>query len=564
MGLTLFNSSVYFVGTYDGRVALFQGLPYAVLGNDLYHVVEVAPTDYSPLAPYLKGRVDAHDLTTKEAGQRFIRGLPRRTTPVPSSTRPPCRGRTPAGSTPTTVPRPAVPLSRRNRELLFLFPALLVTTVGFASVYIRRSDSLDWYSLGYGAIFLGLFGLVHLVRRVLAPQADPYLLPITALLSSLGILLIYRIDEKLALQQAEWLLVGLVVFVAVLVLFRHYEVLADYRYLVGFAGIGLLLFTILAAHEVNGARLWVRLGPIGFQPGEFAKLLLVVFFAAYLADVRELLAVSTRRVVGIAMPPFRYLAPLLAVWLLSLALMVFVKDLGTSLLFFCALLALLYVATGRPLYVVTGLLLFAGGAFVLYNLFGHVQTRVDMWLDPWRDVAGRGYQIVQSLFALASGGLFGKGLGQGYLTAAERPHHHPGARDRLHLLRHRRGVGVGRSGGHRPSLLHFRLPGSARGPRRAGRLLPIAGHGPHGDVRSAGLHHHRGCDQAHPSDRHHPALRELWRELDRRELRPGGLVAPGKRPGHGGGGAVRSGSGGSAGRECSRAAVVRAVTDGSG
>jgi cell division protein FtsW (lipid II flippase) len=307
-------------------------------------------------------------------------------------------------------------MSRRNRELLFLFPALLVTTIGFASVYIRRSDSLDWYSLGYGAIFLGLFGLVHLVRRVLAPQADPYLLPITALLSSLGILLIYRIDEKLALQQAEWLLVGLVVFVAVLVLFRHYEALADYRYLVGFAGIGLLLFTILAAREVNGARLWVRLGPVGFQPAEFAKLLLVIFFAAYLADVRELLAVSTRRVVGIAMPPFRYLAPLLAVWLLSLALMVFVKDLGTSLLFFCALLALLYVATGRPLYVVTGLLLFAGGAFVLYNLFGHVQTRVDIWLDPWRDVAGKGYQVVQSLFALASGGLFGKGLGQGYLT----------------------------------------------------------------------------------------------------------------------------------------------------
>lgn len=307
-------------------------------------------------------------------------------------------------------------MSRSNRELLFLFPALLVTAVGFAMVYIRESATLDWYSLSYGAAFLGLFGLVHVMRRALVPRADPYLLPITALLSSLGILMIYRIDPELALLQASWLVVGLAVFLLILVVFRRYEVLADYRYLVGIAGLLLLVLTVVAAREVNGARLWIRLGGIGFQPPEFAKLLLVVFFAAYLADVRELLAVSTRRVLGVAVPPFRYLAPLLAVWVLSLALMVFLRDLGTSLLFFAALLALLYVATGRPLYVVTGLLLFGVGAYVLYQVFGHVQVRVDIWLDPWQDVAGRGYQIVQSLFALAAGGLFGRGLGEGYLV----------------------------------------------------------------------------------------------------------------------------------------------------
>lgn len=306
-------------------------------------------------------------------------------------------------------------MSPRNRELVFLLPAVLVTTIGFATVFLREQGALEWGSLSYGALFLGLFGLVHVVERIFVPRADPYLLPITALLSSLGILMIYRINPDRALQQTVWLLVGLGFFVAVLVLVRRFHALAEYKWLIGLAGIALLLFTAAFGREVYGSRLWIRFAGIGFQPPEFAKLLLVIFFAGYLAEVRELLAVSTRRILGIAFPPFRYLAPLLTLWGFSLIIMIFLKDLGTSLLFFGALLALMYVATGRLLYVLVGGSLFSAGAAGLYRLFPHVQTRVDIWLDPWQDPLGSGYQIAQSLFALASGGLFGRGIGEGFL-----------------------------------------------------------------------------------------------------------------------------------------------------
>ncbi len=306
-------------------------------------------------------------------------------------------------------------MSARNRELVFLVPALVLTTLGFALVYTQKSATLTPSSLTNGALFLSLFAVAHIGCRVLVSQADPYLLPVTALLSTLGILVLYRLNEKLALQQAMWLVVGLVVFLLVLAFVRDLKFLKDYRFLIGIAGLLLLLFTAIFGREINGARLWVAFGPVRFQPAEFGKILLVVFFAAYLVDIREALTVSTRRVLGVPLPPFRYLAPLLIIWALSLVLMIFMKDLGTSLLFFGALLALLYVATGRFFYVVVGLLLFIAGAAALYFVFPHVQARIDIWLDPWKDVSGKGYQIVQSLFALADGGLFGRGLGQGYL-----------------------------------------------------------------------------------------------------------------------------------------------------
>ena len=306
-------------------------------------------------------------------------------------------------------------MSLRNRELVFLIPALVLTTLGFALVYTEKSSSLTWSSLSYGALFLALFVIAHLGRRVLAAEADPYLLPVTALLSTLGIVLIYRLDEDLALKQAMWLAAGLVAFLLILAFVRDLNKLYRYRLWVGILGLLLLLFTAAFGREINGARLWVDFGPISFQPAEFGKILLVVFFAAYLVDIREALTVSTHRVLGVPLPPLRYLAPLITIWAVSMALMIFMKDLGTSLLFFGALLALLYAATGRAFYVLVGLVLFFVGATLLYFVFPHVQTRVDIWLDPWQDPSGKGYQIVQSLFALAGGGLFGSGLGQGFL-----------------------------------------------------------------------------------------------------------------------------------------------------
>jgi len=306
-------------------------------------------------------------------------------------------------------------VSVRNRELVFLLPALVLTTLGFALVYTAKSEALSWSSLTYGLLFLVLFAIAHVGRRVLVPLADPYLLPVTALLSTLGLLLLYRINAAFALKQAMWLVVGLAAFLLVLVVVRDLRWLARHKYWFGITGLLLLLGTAAIGHDINGSRLWVFIGPIHFQPGEFAKVLLIIFFAAYLVDVREVLTVSTRRVLGVPFPPFRYLAPLLGVWGFSVMLMIFMKDLGTSLLFFGALLALIYVATGRVFYVIIGIVLFLIGATGLYFVFAHVQVRVDVWLDPWKDASGKGYQIVQSLFSLASGGLFGRGLGQGYL-----------------------------------------------------------------------------------------------------------------------------------------------------
>jgi hypothetical protein len=395
-------------------------------------------------------------------------------------------------------------VSTRNRELVFLIPALVLTTLGFALVYTQKSSTLTWSSLTYGALFLALFAIAHIGRRVLAPYADPYLLPVTALLSTLGILVIYRLNEKLALQQAMWLVVGLVAFLLVLVFVRDLKVLRDYRFVIGIAGLLLLLFTAIFGREINGARLWVAFGPVRFQPAEFGKILLVVFFAAYLVDIREALTVSTRRVLGVPLPPFRYLAPLLTIWVLSMVLMIFMKDLGTSLLFFGALLALLYVATGRFFYVVVGLVLFVAGAALLYFIFPHVQTRIDIWLDPWKDPSGKGYQIVQSLFALAAGGLFG---------------------------RDRRGTGAGGGGGDHPALPDLHVPGLPhRGPG-AGRLLQTAGHRAHQYLRFAGLSHHGRGHQIDPSYRHHAAVRELRRELDRGQFRAAGAALAHERPG---------------------------------
>ncbi len=301
----------------------------------------------------------------------------------------------------------------------------------------------------------------------------------------------------------------------------------------GSASPGSLLLVITAGigREINGSRLWLVLGPIHFQPAEFGKVLLIVFFAAYLVDVREVLTVSTRRVLGVPFPPFRYLAPLLTVWGFSILLMVFMKDLGTSLLFFGALLALIYVATGRFFYVVVGMVLFLIGATALYFVFAHVQTRVDIWLNPWADPSGKGYQIVQSLFSLASGGMFGRGLGQGYLILQSGNPIIPHLESDFIFSAIGEELGLVGAVGIILLYLIFTYRGLRVAMAEPGRLLPAAGHRSHQHLRPAGLHHHRRGHQAHPAHRHHPALRELRGQLRRGQLRAAGAAPAGERPG---------------------------------
>jgi cell division protein FtsW (lipid II flippase) len=307
-------------------------------------------------------------------------------------------------------------VSLRNRELVNLLAVGVLTGVGFASVYIARQSEISTGSLGYAALFLGLYLAAHLVVRLTLPHADPYLLPVAALLSGIGLTMIYRIDPDLALRQGLWIVVGLGLFAALALVVRDYRVLDSVKYLLGVSAVLLLALPAIPGlgKTINGSSLWIGLGPIRFQPGEVAKVLLVVFLAGYLRDKREVLSRGTGR---LGLPPLKHAGPLLVIWGAAMLVLFETNDLGGALLYFSVFLAMLYVATGRWPYVAVGTLLFAAGAYGLYHVVPHVQDRVSIWLHPWEDPLDKGYQLVQSIYAIAGGGLFGTGLGEGVLVA---------------------------------------------------------------------------------------------------------------------------------------------------
>jgi cell division protein FtsW (lipid II flippase) len=307
--------------------------------------------------------------------------------------------------------------SARNRELAALVPVALLLTAGFTAVFIQEGTRLGNLSLLYGGYFLVICVATHLYLRVRLSYADPYLFPLMALLAAFGLVILYRINDELARDQASLFVLGLVLFVLTIEFLREYDVLERYRYLIATAGIALLLAPRLPGigQQVNGAYLGVEIGPISFQPAEFAKICLVVFLASYLREHREVLIVGARRVAGVTLPPLKHFGPLLVVWGASMFMLVFIRDLGSSLMFYAAFLALLYVATGRFSFVVIGMALFLVGAWFFANTVPHVGDRVDIWLDPYQDPQRSGYQVLQSLFAQADGGLFGQGFGQSLL-----------------------------------------------------------------------------------------------------------------------------------------------------
>ena len=307
--------------------------------------------------------------------------------------------------------------SARNRELIALVPVALLLTAGFTAVFIQEGSRLGNLSILYGGYFLAICVAAHLYLRMRLPDADPYLFPLMALLAAFGLVVLYRINETLARDQASLFVLGLVLFVLTIELLRDYEVLERYRYLIATLGIALLLAPRLPGigQQVNGAYLGVSIGPINFQPAEFAKICLVIFLASYLREHREVLIVGARRIAGVTLPPLKHFGPLLVVWGASMLMLVLIRDLGSSLMFFAAFLALLYVATGRFSFVVIGMALFLVGAWFFTNTVPHVGDRVDVWLDPYQHPQGDGYQVLQSIFAQADGGLFGQGFGQSLL-----------------------------------------------------------------------------------------------------------------------------------------------------
>jgi len=309
-------------------------------------------------------------------------------------------------------------VTARNRELLGLFPVSLLVTAGFTAVFAARETDLGSVSLTYGAIFLSLCLVVHLFIRATLPHADPYLFPLAALLAGFGLVVIYRIDDTLARQQAGWFVAGIALFALTVLLLRDVRVLERYRYVIASAGIGLLMLPRLPGigAQVNGAYLGVDIGPLSFQPTEFAKLCIVVFLAGYLVERGEALVAGSRRVLGVTIPPLKHFGPLLVVWGAAMLMLVVIRDLGSSLMFFGAFLAVLYVSTGRASFVFVGLVLFIAGAWFFAHTVSHVQERIDIWLDPWKDANDSGFQIVQSLFAQADGGLLGQGFGKALLN----------------------------------------------------------------------------------------------------------------------------------------------------
>lgn len=313
---------------------------------------------------------------------------------------------------------------RRNTELGLILLGTVITVGAYLLASLARDATIPGNIGAFLAVVLGLQLTAHVAMRRLAPNADGTIVPIAGLLNGLGYVFIVRLDEakpkpqNLAGLQSGWIAVGIVAFIATLLIVRRVRDLERYRWTIGLGGIVLLLLPLVpgVGKTINGAKIWVGLGPISFQPGEFAKILLALFFASYLVEKRELLAVSRHRVGPFHLPDLKHLGPVLLAWGVSLVVMVSEKDLGSSLLFFALFLALLWVATERGTYLVIGLVLFAAGSIFANSQFTHVHQRVDIWLDPWPVAKEDGYQIVESAFAFSSGGVTGTGLNLGSPT----------------------------------------------------------------------------------------------------------------------------------------------------
>lgn len=336
--------------------------------------------------------------------------------PATPAATPPSAARTAGATGRVTTGRDQPAADRANRELfLTLAAGAFALLVNAAARYGVRGAVAPADLALPGLAVLAAIGL-HMVRRVTAPLADPIIAPLALGLTGLGLAMVDRLDPRAGPAQSFWAVLGIALAAGVLFLVRRPYQLADYKYVLGITGIVLFLAPVFVGTEVGGARLWIRVGGLSLQPAEFGKIALVLFFAAYLAQKGDLLATGTGRLWRLKVPPLSAFGPLVAIWLVSLAVLVFEKDLGSSLLFFGLFLGLLYAATGRVAYVLSGTLLFAAGAAGTWARFAHVRARVDIWLDPWTDVGGAGYQVAQSLFAIAAGGVGGVGLGSGSPT----------------------------------------------------------------------------------------------------------------------------------------------------
>ena len=319
-------------------------------------------------------------------------------------------------------------LTWRGVEFGLLVPILLLVPLGFVVTNIALTGTFEAGPLGLALGYVALFVIAHLVLVAFGHRGDQLILPAVGAMGAIGLVILNRLPQDLAgtaafgwelgmtATQLLWFSVGTVVMLVIAIGLRDDGILRHYKYTWAAIGIALLVATLLVGYEVNGARLWIDLGPVSVQPGEFLKIVLVVFLAGYLAETRTLLTSARMRIGFLSIPPLPYFLPMLALFGVVMLMAVRLNDLGTALLFFGIFLTMLFVATGRRSYVLIGLVLFVAGAFVAYQLFSHVQLRVNVWLDPFADPLGAGFQPVRAIYAFGRGGIFGEGLGQGLVT----------------------------------------------------------------------------------------------------------------------------------------------------
>lgn len=304
--------------------------------------------------------------------------------------------------------------SARARERGLLVWVTLFMLVGLGILLVTKADTLNTEIYLYGGMTIGSFWVINLVLQYWGRRGDPYLLPLTAMLCSVGTVLLFRLRPEYALKQSVWLMIAAIGMLAVIAFTKNYERLEEYRYVYIVIGIFALFLTAFLGRRIGGATSWIDLYFFRVQPAEMVKIFLVIFLASFLEEHREMLAQGSWQVGNLRIPHPRHFGPLLMMWGLSVLFLVVQRDLGAALLFFGTFLAMVYMATGRKGYVVLGLGMFLVAAVGAYLLFSHVQTRVQIWIDPWAFAESKGYQIVQSLFSLASGGITGTGLGLGF------------------------------------------------------------------------------------------------------------------------------------------------------
>ncbi|MBI4884607.1 MAG: FtsW/RodA/SpoVE family cell cycle protein [Actinobacteria bacterium] len=305
--------------------------------------------------------------------------------------------------------------ARRNGELGLVVMAAGITGAAFVLASLGKNSEMPATVVPFLVALLGMLVAAHVATRYFARGADGTLLPLAALLHGIGYVMIARLSDRRAALQTTWSLIAIVAFVLTLILIQRPPDLARYKWTFLFIGAGSLMLPLVPGigSSVGGARIWVSIGRINIQPGEFAKIGLALFFAAYLADNRELIAAGTRRIGPMRIPELRYVLPITLAWGFAVAVMVVEKDLGSALLFFTLFTVMMWVATERAIYLLVGMVLFAVAAITAHRMFEVVQTRVAIWRDPWSQYEGKGYQPAQAMFAFANGGTGGTGLGMG-------------------------------------------------------------------------------------------------------------------------------------------------------